>query len=225
MEAIVCQTGIGACAAEAAAAVLDRVFAWSRAVGRGRGGSGAGACGRETFVLWTACASCDAREQWHGVRAYSVTSNEALLAQARRRVGGCRLAVRVGSSLTVAEVVWVAGATSNALHRKRHEIVEMESYWVGESGCERGIPFINRACGVRSGRGSARAAGAIGRTDVRYDRSSEHVRGHPEQTEALARNAERWQVSSAALATVAAVLVKSAVLVGVPGSPSRTGAC
>ena len=48
----------------------------------------------------------------------------------------------MGSSLTVDEAAW--GPAEKAAHHawKRHEIVEMESFWIGEAAAKRGIPFL-----------------------------------------------------------------------------------
>src|SRR5439155_326262 len=63
---------------------------------------------------------------------------EAALAAAR----GMRLSVSTGSSITVDELA--AGADEKSAHHawKGHDIVEMESFWVGEVAAKRGLPFL-----------------------------------------------------------------------------------
>jgi len=207
---IVCQTGIGSCAATATAAVLDR-YSPKAAVSVGIAG-GISPELRAGYVL-LCDRVCISEHGNDGMECESVESDTALLAAAARALDGLGLEVSTGSSLTVPEVISTPEHKQTLRKASSHDIVEMESYWIGKAASERDIPSLAVRVVSDQADDTLVLLGEIIRPGgtLDYDRLAEYVREHPEHMDSLGRNAERWRVSSAAMACVAEALIAPSV--------------
>jgi nucleoside phosphorylase len=72
----------------------------------------------------------------------TVLSHAGLVEAAVAAARGMRLSVSTGSSITVDELA--VGADEKSAHYawNGHDIVEMESFWVGEAAAKRDLPFL-----------------------------------------------------------------------------------
>ncbi len=137
---LVCHTGIGRRAGEAAAAVMRR-YAPRAALSVGLGGALSPECrvGDLVFCEWVRLAESEAA----GVEGdVSVQSDAGLLELARR--GARRQGLRhwIGGSLTVGRVVSEREQKAALWRVSGLDVVEMESYWVGRAVREAGAPFL-----------------------------------------------------------------------------------
>lgn len=137
-DIIVCKTGIGRRSEQAAEAVLVR---YSPRIALSVGVAGGLAPGMSVGDL-VVCRNVDHESHRHADVEPSVFCDERLIREAREIAKSLGLPVCEGSSLTVDEAAW--GPDEKAAHHawKRHDIVEMESFWIGEAAVKRGIPFL-----------------------------------------------------------------------------------
>jgi nucleoside phosphorylase len=197
--AVVCQTGIGPRAREAADAILS-VYTIGAALSVGiAGGLATGMNVGHVLV----CERVDHESHRADGREDSVESHPGLIEAAVASARGLGLEVSTGTSITVDEVAW--GAAEKAAHHswREHDIVEMESYWIGEIAAKYGVPFLT----VRTV--SDGPDDEIPKVNARKDDGSldsealvDYIREHPEAAEQFKRLADGSQVAHTNLAVV-----------------------
>ncbi len=137
---LVCHTGIGSRAAEAAATVLGRYrphFVLS--VGLAGALSPEFAVGDLVFCEQVYRAEPESET---GRANEPMLSDRMLLETARRAAFGRRLSVRTGSSLTTSYLVAEPRQKTLLRQATGMDVVEMESYWVGRGALEQRLPFL-----------------------------------------------------------------------------------
>jgi adenosylhomocysteine nucleosidase len=136
---LVCHTGMGRIAERAARSVLEHV---SPRVALSVGTSG----GLNADLQVGDLVLCDRVDQASqpptGTPADTVRANGELIAIAREAGLEAALSVRIGGSVTVDEVAWGPEEKRRLRDWGGHDVVEMESYWVGRVARELGIPFL-----------------------------------------------------------------------------------
>lgn len=131
--ALICQTGLGRQANDAANALLTelspRVLL---SVGTAGGLSPDIGVGDIVF-----CATVG-----HPLELDLVTGDDGLISSALETAVGVGLRVLRGASVTVDDVAWTPEGKAKLRDRGAPDIVEMESYWIGKAAAERGLPFL-----------------------------------------------------------------------------------
>jgi adenosylhomocysteine nucleosidase len=69
-------------------------------------------------------------------------SDERLLTLALETAGGVGIEARIGSAVTVDEVAWTSAAKADLHAWMEHDVVEMESYWIGKAASAAGLPYL-----------------------------------------------------------------------------------
>lgn len=134
----VCKTGIGRVASEVADAVVE-ALAPSAVLS-------VGLCGGLAPDLeigeLIAARHVDHEEHRSSTEQLSIYCDERLMAAALKAAAEAEVRASEGSCLTVDEAAW-GPAEKAALHAwKAHEIVEMESFWVGRAAMRHEVPFL-----------------------------------------------------------------------------------
>ena len=142
-------------------------------------------------------------------------SDERLVALALEVARGAEIEARIGSAVTVDEVVWTSAAKADLHGWMDHDVVEMESYWIGKAAAAADLPYL--ALRVVTDQAADElvetpALSADGTFDVEAFQA--WIKDHPEYIPAFARQAERSQQG---LGTLARFL--SAFLPRLAGSP------
>jgi len=132
-EVLLCRTGIGERARAVAAAVLD-VVRPDAVLSTGVAGALDPGLRAGDVVL------CETVVSGSGSRDQPVRSDAGLLEAAASAAAGLR--VRRGRSLTVDAIVGDPAAKAELRLATGADAVEMESYWVGLTAQERGLPFL-----------------------------------------------------------------------------------
>ena len=134
----VCKTGIGRVASEVVDAVVEQL---SPVAVLSIGLCGGLALDLEIGDLIVA-RHVDHEEHRSSTEQMSIFCDQELMAGALRTAEEAGLRASQGSCLTVDEAAW-GPAEKAALHAwKAHEIVEMESFWVGRAAVRHGVPFL-----------------------------------------------------------------------------------
>jgi len=122
-----------------------------------------------------------------------VTADAALLAAAWQAAEECGIPARAGRSVTVDSVAWGPEEKARLGDWMGHDIVEMESFWVGRAAAERGVPFLAvRVISDHAGDRIPEIPGLVNDDgSVDYSRLLPHVRQHPELVPIMAEQAER----------------------------------
>lgn len=203
--AVICQTGLGRRAKEAADAVIARYpSSVVLSIGVAGGLSPRLECG-DVII----CERVD-HESHRKSRAWKagVTCDPRLLAAALAAAKGMGLPASKGTSLTVDEPAWSEEHKSAHHDWKKHDIVEMESFWVGDAATRADVPFL----AIRTVSDAADHAlpntGAM-QPDGSFDQARflEYIREHPEAAELVAQTAERARPAFGNLAIVLAAFV------------------
>jgi len=203
--AVICQTGLGRRAKDAADAVIGRYpSSVVLSIGVAGGLSPKLECGDVVICervdheshrksrAWKAGVSCDAR----------------LVAAAMAAATGMGLPASKGTSLTVDEPAWTETEKSAHHDWKKHEIVEMESFWIGEAASRAGVPFLAIRTVSDAADHALPQTGAM-QADGSFDqeRFLEYIREHPESAELVAQMADRARPAFGNLAIVLAAFV------------------
>jgi nucleoside phosphorylase len=134
----------------------------------------------------------------------TVFSHPGLVEAGEAAARGVDLPVYRGSSLTIDDVAW--GPDEKAHHHswKAHDIVEMESFWVGEAAARHGIPFLAVRTISDTATDRLHQTGAV-RDDGTFDQDAflAYVREHPGAAPEIAQSAE---LSRRALGNLALVM-------------------
>jgi adenosylhomocysteine nucleosidase len=189
---VVCRTGIGPRAKQAAEAALEEYRpAVVLSVGVAGGLSPEIDAG-EVVV----CERIDHESQRAMDVDASVTCTPGLVEAATAAARGMNLPTHVGSSITVDEAAW--GPEEKAAHHawKGHDIVEMESFWIGEAAARRGMPFLTVRT-ISDHHGDSIVQTNAMREDGTFDQEAflAYVREHPEAQPIVARQYEAGKLA------------------------------
>jgi len=190
--AAICQTGLGTRAREASEAALA---AYAPAVALSVGVAG-GLSPKLSAGDLVVCERVDHESHRHSGVDATIVSHTGLMEAAVAAARGMGLPVSTGSSITVDDLA--AGADEKSAHHawKRHDIVEMESFWIGEAAAKRGLPFL----AVRTISDDAAEplvmTGAM-KPDGNLDQQAllDYVRDHPEAAPLVARQFEAGRLA------------------------------
>jgi nucleoside phosphorylase len=201
--AVVCQTGLGRRAKDAAEAILAEYHpATVLSIGV------AGGLHKDTNVGDVIVCEHVDHESGRTGQEDTVACHPGLVAAAEAAASGLGLTVITGSSITVDEVAW--GADEKTAHHawKSHTIVEMESYWIGEAAAKRRIPFLAVRTISDGPDDRILQTGAV-RDDGTLDQDSllAYLRDHSDDGPRLAQMAENSRLSLGNLAIVMAGLL------------------
>lgn len=188
----ICQTGIGPrsrAAAEAVIARLSPVVVLSVGVA---GGLAPHIAAGEVVV----CERVDHESHRAGGRQETVFSDERLVEVAMAAAKGLGLPVSRGSSVTVDEAAW--GSAEKAAHHswKAHDIVEMESFWIGEVSARHDVPFLCVRTISDTAEDSLLKTGAVDEHG-NFDQQPllDYIRKHPEYAPRIAAQSERGRAA------------------------------
>ena len=136
---LVCHTGMGRVAERAVRSVLEHV---SPRVILSVGTSG----GLNADLQVGDVVLCERVDQASqppvGSPAATVFADAELIAMAQEAAREAVLSVRIGGSVTVDEIAWGPEEKRRLRDWDGHDVVEMESYWVGTAAVALGIPFL-----------------------------------------------------------------------------------
>ena len=136
---LVCHTGMGRVAERAVRSVVEHV---SPRVILSVGTSG-GLNGDLQVGDVVLCERVDQASQPPvGRPAATVFADAELIAMAQEAGREAALSVQMGGSVTVDEVAWGPEEKRRLRDWDGHDVVEMESYWVGTAAVALGIPFL-----------------------------------------------------------------------------------
>ena len=130
---IVCQTGLGRRAHEAASAILPQVRA--RAVF-----SVGTAGGLAPDIEVGDIVFCD--RVVHAIEPGAVSGHFGLIDGAIESARTNGMAHRTGTSVTVDRVAWTPEEKTLLRNKGAPDVVEMESFWIGSAAAEKGMPFL-----------------------------------------------------------------------------------
>lgn len=130
---LICQTGLGRRAIEAAGAFLGQV---SPSVVLSIGT--AGGLARDVGVGHIVFCERVGHEFEHGL----VSGDAGLIASALDTSAVLGLPARKGVSVTVDTVAWTPQDKARLHSTGAPDVVEMESFWIGRAAVERGLPFL-----------------------------------------------------------------------------------
>jgi len=201
---VVCQTGIGPRAREAAVTVVGRT---SPAVVMSVGVAG-GLSPKHSVGDVILCERIDHESHRADERDDSVFSDERLMEAAMAAGKGLGLSISFGSSLTVDEAAW--GPAEKAAHHswREHDVVEMESYWIGEIAALHGLPFIAiRTISDNAGDELLKTGAVDLSGNFDRERLLAYVREHPEHAAAIAAQGEAARGAFNNLAIICAAFI------------------
>jgi adenosylhomocysteine nucleosidase len=197
---VICQTGLGRRSKDAATAVISRNPAdVVLSVGVAGGLAQKHGCG-DVIV----CETID-HESHRGAktRVECVTSDARLVPAAVAAAEGLGLPVTRGSSLTLDEPAWDADAKAYHHAWKSHDIVEMESFWIGDAAAKAGVPFVAiRTISDTSGHALPNTGSVQPDGSFDQQRFLDYAREHPETAELIAQTAECSRAAFGNLAIV-----------------------
>ncbi|HEY5640732.1 MAG TPA: hypothetical protein VIW01_11850 [Dehalococcoidia bacterium] len=134
----VCQTGLGRRSHDAATAVLEH-FTPDAVLS-------AGTAGGLNFDLRSgqllACSHVHHADMRGGLDETPAFSDERLVTLALEVARGAGLDARIGSAVTVDEVVWTSTDKADLHAWMEHDVVEMESYWIGKVASQSDLPYL-----------------------------------------------------------------------------------
>ena len=190
--AVICQTGIGIRARDASEATLA---CYEPAVALSVGVAG-GLSPKLRAGELVICERVDHESHRHSGFDAIVLSHAGLVEAAVAAALGMRLSVSTGSSITVDELA--AGADEKSAHHawKGHDIVEMESFWVGEAAAKRGLPFLAVRAISDDAAEPLVMTGAM-KPDGNFDQQAllDYVHEHPEVASHVARQYEAGRLA------------------------------
>ena len=134
----VCRTGIGPIAEEAARLAIDHMS--PRAV------LSVGTCGGLNHELPSGdIVLCGHLHEWSESppdEPHAVRADERLLSAALEAAKSTGISARKGGSVSVDEPAWGPDEKRALREWMGHDIVEMESYWIGRAAAERSLPYL-----------------------------------------------------------------------------------
>ncbi len=137
---LACHTGIGSRAAEAATTVLGR-YRPEFVLSVGLAGALSPDCAVGDIVLCERVYRAEPDSE-DGRAGEPMLSDLLLLETARRATSGEDLSTRIGNSLTTPYLVAEPRHKTLLRQATGMDVVEMESYWVGQAAQEQHLPFL-----------------------------------------------------------------------------------
>jgi adenosylhomocysteine nucleosidase len=134
----VCQTGLGRRSHDAATSVLEH-FKPEAVLSVGTAG-GLNLDLRAGQLL--ACSHVHHAGMRGTLEETPAFSDERLLALALEVASGAEIEARLGSAVTVDEIAWTSAAKADLHAWMEHDVVEMESYWIGKAAAAAGLPYL-----------------------------------------------------------------------------------
>jgi adenosylhomocysteine nucleosidase len=190
--AVICQTGIGTRAQEAGRVVLA---CYQPAVALSIGVAG-GLSPKLRVGDLVVCERIDHESHRHSRFDATVLSHAGLVEAAVAAARGMRLSVSTGSSITVDELA--VGADDKSAHYawNGHDIVEMESFWIGEAAAKLDVPFLAVRAISDNAAEPLVMTGAM-KPDGNLDQQTllDYVRDHPEVATLVARQFEAGRLA------------------------------
>jgi nucleoside phosphorylase len=194
--AVVSQTGIGIRARGAAEAVLGH-YAASAVLSVGVAGGLSPELGTGDVVV---CERIDHESHRRSGVDATVVSHAGLIEAAVAAARGMHLAVSTGSSITVDELAFGVGEKADHHAWKGHDIVEMESFWIGEAAAKRDLPFLTVRTISDEAAETLVVTGAI-KPDGNFDQQAllDYIHEYPEAAPLIARQVEAGRMALANL--------------------------
>lgn len=197
----VCRTGIGPIAEEATRLVVEDLS--PRVV------LSVGTCGGLSDALGSGeIVLCGRLHEWSESppdEPRAVVADEHLLAAAVDAASAAGISVRTGGSVSIATPAWGPDEKRALRDWMGHDVVEMESFWIGRAAAERDLPYLAVRV-VTDGHDETlpNVPGLID-SDGNVDQSKliEHTRSHPED---IPKMAEMHRRSEQALANLRKLL-------------------
>ncbi len=134
----VCQTGLGRRSHNAATSVMERFKAEVVLSIGTAGGLNLDVSAGQLI----ACSHVHHADMRGALEETPVFSDERLVTLALEVARSAEIEANVGSAVTVDEVVWTSAEKADLHAWLRHDVVEMESYWIGEVASEAGLPYL-----------------------------------------------------------------------------------
>jgi nucleoside phosphorylase len=151
------------------------------------------------------CERIDHESHRAGGRQKGIYSDSRLLGAALGAAKGLGLPASKGTALTVDEIAWSPAEKSAHHSWKGHDIVEMESFWIGEAAARHDVPFLAiRTVSDCAGDELVQTYGVNEDGTLDSERFLEYAREHPESVTLLAAQAERSRLALGNLAVVLA---------------------
>jgi adenosylhomocysteine nucleosidase len=211
--AVICQTGIGTRSREAAEVTLAR-YAPALALSVGVAGGLAPKLSAGDVVV---CERVDHESHRHSGVEATIVSHAGLIEAAVAAARGMGLPVSTGASITVDEAAF--GAEEKSAHHawKGHDIVEMESFWIGEAAVRRGIPVLAARTISDTAEHQLLQTGAM-RDDGTFDAEAFQAwtQAHPELIAAWTQTAENARTAFASLTRLLSAFLPLLVAQRVP---------
>jgi nucleoside phosphorylase len=208
--AVVCQTGIGRSAEAATAAVLDS-GRFTAAISFGTAGGISPSLRAGSILLCDpVCVSADCG---YCDQDGSLAANGGLLRATLGALERSGLAVQCGTSLTVDRAVLTVAEKRRLREAYGPNIVEMESYWVGNASARRDVPFLTVRIVTDEVEDSVPDVAFVGPNGkVDYDTLSAWARQNPGEVTLLSKLYERWRIGAAAMEQFAEAFLRPSVL-------------
>ncbi|MCH7952416.1 MAG: hypothetical protein IIC25_00875 [Chloroflexi bacterium] len=193
----VCQTGLGRRSRNAATAVLGH-FKPEAVLSVGTAGGLNLDLSAGQLIACSHVHHAGARGAPEETPAFS---DERLMTLALEVAGGAGIEARIGSAVTVDEVVWTSSGKADLHAWMGHDVVEMESYWIGKAAAAADLPYL--ALRVVTDQAADElvetpAISADGTFDVNAFQA--WIKDHPEYIPMFAQQAERQRLGLGTLA-------------------------
>ncbi len=204
-DVAVCQTGMGRRSRDVASAVLPH-FEPSAVLSAGVAG-GLHPDLRSGHLI--VCSHLDHAEVRGGTTEDApVVCDEHLASLALEVVGDAGLEATLGSAVTVDDVAWTPGEKADLRGWKSHDVVEMESYWIGLAAREADVPYLAlRSVSDQAGDDLVETPALTADGDFDVEVFQIWLREHPEHAPLLAKQADRNQRGMGTLASVLAAFL------------------
>ncbi len=134
----VCQTGLGRRSLEAATAVIEQL---KPDVALSIGTSG-GLNPELSAGQMIACSHVHHADMRGGLDETPAFSDERLVTLALEVARGAGIEAKIGSSVTVDKVVWTSADKADLHDWLQHDVVEMESFWIGKAASQADLPYL-----------------------------------------------------------------------------------
>ena len=194
---VVCQTGLGRRSHNAATSVLKH-FSPEAVLSVGTAG-GLNLDLRAGQLI--ACSHVHHAGARGALEETPAFSDERLATLALEVAGGVGIEAKIGSAVTVDEVVWTSAGKADLHALMGHDVVEMESYWIGKAAAAADLPYL--ALRVVTDQAADElvetpAISADGTFDV--EAFQDWIKDHPEYIPMFAQQAERSRLGLGTLA-------------------------
>ena len=184
----VCQTGLGRRSHDVATSVLEH-FKPEAVLSVGT----AGGLNRELRAgQLLACSHVHHASMRGTLEETPAFSDERLLALALEVAGGAEIEARIGSAVTVDEVAWTSADKADLHAWMEHDVVEMESYWIGKAAAAADLPYVALRVVTDQAADELVETPAIS-ADGTFDVGAfqDWIKDHPEYIPMFAQQAER----------------------------------